>query len=286
MCVLNLYLSPSNSNPTVPLLDSCSTFNNIYSDQITNNDQTRIPAITYTDNFLELKSKYSQNGINSEFLSIKFDNSPSNQLQFYAASYELSGKFLGLEPVDLSKFNLCYLESPFTSSIKNLSPFTTTNLYQSCSIQIDDLLKSFDNKVQIFYDLYVRYGNGTNLYPVPVKVSTNTVTYQKSDEFSIQRRFFLLDSISSKTNIDTPSVYIRYVKSIKLRIELINERSNGEIFPPIVFIEYAYALRTNANHSIDISFEVEYKMDINTQYLVMFIWPLLHLFVHKNMDME
>ena len=269
--MLNLYLSPSNSNPTVALLDSCSTFNSLYAEQITNNDQKRMPAIAYTTDFAGLKTSYLQTGINSEYLAIKFDNSPSSQLQFYAASYELSGKFLRLEPIDLSKLNLCYLESPFTSSLKNLSPFTTTNLIQSCSIKIDDLFKSFDNKVQLFYDLYVRYGNGTNLYPVPVKVSTSNDMFQNSDTFSIQRRFFLVDTISTKTNIDLPSVYIRYVKSIKLRIDLINEKSNGEIYPPIIFIEYAYALRTNANQTTDISFEVEYKMDINTQYLVMFI---------------
>jgi meckelin len=271
MCVLNLYLSPTNNNPTLPLLDSCLTFNLLYNDQITNNDQTRMPWLVYTNNFDELKSSYLQTGINTEYLAIKFGNSLSSQLQFYAASYELSGKFLSLEPIDISKLNLCYLESPFTSSIKNLSPFTTTNLYQSCSIRVSDLLKSFDNKVQIFYDLYVRYGNGTNLYPVPVKLSTNNDNYQKNDEFSIQRRFFLADVVSTKNNIDQPSVYIRYAKSIKLRIDLINEKSNGEIYPPILFIEYAYALRTNENQSITFKFEAEYKMDINTQYLVLFI---------------
>ena len=197
-------------------------------------------------------------------MAIKFNNG-DNQLQFYASSYDLSGRFIDLEPFELSKIDLCYIQAPFTSSQKNLLPFTTTNIYHTCSLKISDLLRYSDSKSTIFYDLYVRYGNGFNMYPVPVKV------YQSSDDYPIQRRLFLTDTVSSKSKSDQPSLYVRYAKAIKLSIELMPSKSDGEIYPPVFFVDYGYALRSDVNKTVDISFEIEYKMDVKLQYLVLFI---------------
>ena len=272
MCVLNMYTNPPNvQNQLVISIDACAAYDEIYLKQ-NQSDQIRVPTIKYSNTYEKYKQEYLNEGINSEYISIKFDNNcQANQLQLYAAEYELNGKFINLGKLDLSRLQLCNLIPTSNSKIANVLPFSTTNLEQVCSVKIESLFDFFDSKSTIFFDLFLKYDDGPNLYPIPFAIVKDGSQDIDDSSIDINRRFFLADIVSSKKEYNSTSSFIRYAKSITLRFDLMKDKTDGEIYPPIFLIEYAYAKREDSNKTVDISFKIEYKMNVDAQLLYMFV---------------
>lgn len=89
------------------------------------------------------------------------------------------------------------------------------------------------------------------------------------------RRFFLLDTLSTRADLNSQSSHIRYAKSIKITVDLISGKSDGEIYPPVISIEYATARRdqlaNNPNLKVPVSFRIDYRMDTESYLLVVYI---------------
>lgn len=265
MCVLNLYNSFSFSQGQVSV-DVCTAYDEL--DTNANRTLFNLPWIKYTETLGEYKKNYLQNGI---FLKLKFSGKcNSNNLRFISAEYNLAGRLVRYDKFDISKLQLCNLKSNY-AKVSSVSPFTTTNLVQKCSLNLEDLFELADNQDLLFYDLYLEYSNGSML-PIPVKILNFEDNRATNEDFhKLQRRFFLVETISSKLKADSPSVYIRFAKSIKIQFDLVKGKSNGEIYPPLILIEYDFAKRENASKEVQISFSIEYKMQVDSFMLVVFV---------------
>lgn len=100
------------------------------------------------------------------------------------------------------------------------------------------------------------------MIPVPVRISTDNNNYDES----LYKRFFLFDALSSKKMPDSKPVYIRYASSITIYYELVSQASDGEIYPPVLFINYKH-IKTENNQSgvIELNFISEYRMNYKIQ---------------------
>lgn len=230
-------------------------------------------ACTYFD---KIKITDSQTTSNSENVIIQYnDNCQVNgKLNYLAAEYSLRGNLIDFKEFDMSKLQICSLVSPYLNSLDNDYLFSTKSFYQTCSISIKKLLETF-NKETVFYQLYLRY----NISKIqPVSVSINNKDYQ---------RFFLVDTISSKSNAnDVKPKYIRYAKSITLSYNLVENSIDGMIYPPKLLINYDFTNTDNINKTIEIEFKIQYEMDLKIQlrnfYIAIgifgglgFIWSIL-----------
>ncbi|CAF0714891.1 unnamed protein product [Brachionus calyciflorus] len=226
-----------------------------------------LPWLKYQEDLSSYYNLYSQNGIDSEFLKIKFKNKCQNtDLELISAEYDLWGTFKNFESFDIQKLNLCYLNSNSFDQDIISSPFTTSKILSKCSVDVQRLFELSDSKNTIFYDLYLKFGNGTKLLPIPVKIYETG----KNKDDNLFRRFFLLETTSSKNSADTKSTHIRFAKSVKITIELIPGKSNGEIYPPLIEIEYDTARREDKK-IVYLNFEIEYKINVSNFRKVFFI---------------
>lgn len=291
MCVLNMYSQVTSSLATI---NPCTAYENLYDRE--DPAVTSLPWIRYSESYGEYKLNYSMNGINSEYLKLKYSGScNANNLGFVSAEYNLSGRLIRFGRFDIAQLQLCNILSNY-ARVSNVSPFSTTNLVQTCLINKQDLFDLSDSQSMKFYDLYLAYGNGSNLFPVPVKVlnyrTLNGEPNRGSNEngHAHQRRFFLFETESSQTSQDSnsKSKFIRFAKSITIQFELVKGKSNGEIYPPVITIDYDFAKRDEATKSVEITFNIEYKMEINTSLTLMnisvgvlaslaFIWSCIRI---------
>jgi meckelin len=281
MCVLNLYISLSNGAQ----LDPCRAFNRLPKSDNSNSQDLvwgdNMPWLTYSQTLSVYQTTYAGSGINSqnEFLKISFENKcQSSSLKFYSATYALNGRLLSFLPVDLSEFQLCnYLSSDYKLK-SQISPFSATNFNQKCSISVERLLEfGSDPK---FYDLYIRYSsNGSNVIPIPVKslnfIDLDGTEINRNQELTrnhkLQRRFFLVDAISGKTSKDANPLYIRYAKAITIRIDVFNDQNFGQIFPPIIIIDYDYVSVDRLDKLVEVEFSILYEMRLDTQVLAVWV---------------
>ncbi|CAF0714886.1 unnamed protein product [Brachionus calyciflorus] len=235
-----------------------------------------IPWITYPQSYATYISNYENYGLgNNKFLKLNFDNKcKSAQFGFYANEYKLDGTFVQNSPVEISKFQLCnYLSDSFYLASK-ISPFSATNYIQTCNLSVSTLLE-FGKDPKI-YELYLKFENGSSLLPIPVKIlnykiGNNEVNRGSERDQVLHRRFFMVESLSSKqTNLGQPK-YIRYAKSFKINFQLIKNQYEGKIYPPVVEIDYDFVSTDNLDKTLGITFEIFYSSNFETQDLAMWI---------------
>ncbi len=275
LCVLNLYKKDDLSET-----DLCNSFELLNSNF---NAKKTLPWITYSESYQDYTKKYATNGIlnnleGDKYLKIKLD---SNELAFYAAEYSLFGKLIDFREIDFNSLNLC--------NTINTSPFLISNIDIKCSIKIDRLFEMSNKAEQLFFDIYLKYGNGSNLFPIPVKVNDEKNSINSEQ---IHRRFFILESKSGRKLNSAKQLadenYVRYAKSVTFSFELLEGGSYGEIYPPIVSIVYDYAKQTDAAKSVEVNFKVEYKMNMSAYrtpvYIIIgvfsgfaFIWSTIRI---------
>lgn len=207
------------------------------------------PWLVYPIDLNQYKNEYSLNGLNSQFLTLKLSSKCSNsELELISVEHNLWGGFKRSGPFDIKRLQLCNQGLKQKDSF----PFTMTNLISKCSVNIQQLFELSDSAETIFYDLYLKFGNGSQMLPLPVNI--NEVNKPSK---SIYRRFFLFETTSSIQNKNSSSVYIRFAKSVKI---IINRLQKSQIYPPIIEIEYDVAKRSEQK-MVDLSFEIKYLMD-------------------------
>ncbi len=252
LCVLNLYKKKNSSES-----DLCDSFENI---NLNFNSNKTLPWITFNKNYQKYAKEYAADGIlnnldQDKYLKIKLD---SKELAFYAAEFSLNGELIDFKEIDFNKLNLCNSVSA--------SPFSISSIDIKCSIKTDSLFEMSGKTGLTFVDLYLKYGNGSNLFALPVKINDERSTINSEQ---IQRRFFLLESVSSKRfnplgrkqAID--EVYVRYAKSVTISFELLKDKTDGEIYPPTISIIYDYAKQSDVSKLVEVNFKVEYKMNLS-----------------------
>lgn len=166
-----------------------------------------------------------------------------------------------------------YISSSFTLP-SQINPFSATNFYQSCSIQVQTLLELGASPT--FYDMYLKYDSTSTLLPLPAQISVSggTQTTQNLD-----RRFFLVDAVSAlqSTTANAQPKYIRYAKTVKILVELSSGNSeasgqvNGQIYPPVFFVTYDYVSTSNLQSTVTVNFEVVYSMSLTSEQVVVSI---------------
>ena len=272
LCVLNLYSIVGN-------VDACTAFNSVPVSQSGINVAGQVwgynmPWLFYAETYGIYQASY-QSFINSNKpLSLSFAPNKCQPigLAFYAAVYALNGTLLSFGEFNITDIQLCNLLSP---NFAQASPFSGTYFSQSCSISVRALL-NFQSE-PVFYDFYLQYGNSTTLFPVPVETknyidSSNSQPNLNSANTNrkLQRRIFLVDSISAISERGSLPKYIRYAQSITIKFSLVEGRTDGTIYPPLISINYAYISTSDLSQVASIYFQITYIMSLESQ--IQAIW--------------
>jgi hypothetical protein len=285
LCVLNLYTYISSTN-----IDACRAFSSIPKTAISLSNNliseenilygVNMPWLYYSQNLGAYKSVYDSSGTNdpnNKYINLKFTNKcEPSYFSFYASEYRLNGSLIRYDAIDISRFQLCNFLTTSYFKASQVSPFSATNYIQSCTISTDSLMKIGSEPV--FYDLYLKYSESSNVFPIPVvftnykdssgnEVNKGSIT----DSYKINRRFFLAESVSSKTSVDATPKYVRYAKSIIILFELAPNQATGRIYPPVFIIEYDYVSTDDLTKTVSVSFEIQYKMILDSQILGIWI---------------
>ena len=274
MCVLNIYTIFSRSQSQI---DVCTAFFSLRG----NNQESifwgeNIPWIVYPQSFATYQTNYQNNGLgNNRFLKVKFDDKckPST-FEFYANQYNLDGSFHSGSFIETSKFQLCNYLSTTYSLVSQVSPFSATNYNQSCSLSVATLLEF--GKDPKFFDLFLKFDNSSDLLPIPVKILNYLengllVNLDIERNRRLHRRFFMVDSISSIRPSEQIPKFIRYVKSFVIEIKLKEDQTNGEIYPPLIIIDYDFVSSENLDRKVEISFQIRYISSFQAPELAMWI---------------
>ncbi|GMS84056.1 hypothetical protein PENTCL1PPCAC_6231 [Pristionchus entomophagus] len=191
----------------------------------------------------------------------KFTKDHHGELDIIAARYTLDGSFLGLKEISDGSIQLCV-----ESLVATHKTFTFgTRIRQVCKLDVAELIRLEE---PLFFDLYLRFTNTQGqqqMYPLPV-VNENirkTGGYPNREERSAQwiltRRFFLVDAWSLKDVESGNWTALRYARRMEINVEMVNTR-DGKIYPPYVRIVYD-ELRTNdvvPAKEVDSSFSIRY----------------------------
>ena len=267
MCALNMYNFVSEGQFATDF-DVCEAYYRLFGQELTANGLPQVELANYGS----YKSNYELFGIDSFKFKIQMGRSAS--YQFYAAVYDLSGHLKSFGQFNVAKLQLCNL-----LNAANSHPFSSVSFTQRCRVSVQSLLDYFASRREdtLFYDLYLSMENRTSLAPIFAKILNykrqNVLTNLQSNENAhiLSRRFFLVDTISTQMKSGEAPLYVRYAKSITLKISLVDDESTGQIYPPIFVIDYGYASTVNRQAQVDIEFRVEYNMNIGIYVTVMWI---------------
>lgn len=230
MCVLNLYQSDPGK------FSVCKA--HFEADQ---------PILKYSESYNNYLSRYIESGIQNNFIKMQ----PLNARTLYVAEYDLNGKLQSFTESNLAKFQQC-----------NILQLNEAEAQKTCTISVGTLLKYFGTKNAVFYELYIKVGDdNTKLSPIPIRIANN----ERQGGQVLYKRFFLIDAISSKKDLNSVPAFIRYAKTISIQYELIPSESNGVIYPPVMVIEYGTVETGNEFLTVDMGFDVEYRMNYKKQ---------------------
>jgi len=185
----------------------------------------------------------------------------------------LNGSLVSFDQIDISKLQLCNL---LTNNFQQVSPFSATDFSQTCSISVNSLLNFGSNP--LFYDFYIMYGNSSTLFPIPVE-TLNYIDPASNQQVNLifdttnhrlQRRLFLVDSVSAKQTATSTPKYVRYASSINIQFTLIDGQTKGNIYPPRISINYAYISTSDLTQSVTVNFQITYSMSLDSQ--IQAIW--------------
>ena len=174
-------------------------------------------------------------------------------------------------------------------------PFSASYFTQSCSISVGSLLKYGSEPV--FYDFYLKYSNATNLFPLPIKSlnyldsagsQVNLITDEGNHR--LQRRLFLVDTLTGKTSKDSLTKYIRYAKSINIQFNLVDGQTQGIIYPPVIVVNYDYISTNDLTQKAKLTFEITYLMTLEQHFqaiwisigvisFVAFVWSIFRTWI-------
>ncbi|XP_061531244.1 meckelin-like [Phycodurus eques] len=188
----------------------------------------------------------------------------NTDVKLLAAVFNVGGEFLRWEDIGGSNLQICP-ETP----VKRSSAFSFGTAYQeSCELSVADLLLAHPEP--LFYDVFLDLGGeeSRQLLPLPTLVLNQQyngkfVNQESLTNWYLSRRMFLVDALSGRERSASvlPKV-IRVAHAVKIKFQLVPRTRQGQVFPPLLTVEYRDILITDAQ-TVSMSFAVEYEMDQN-----------------------
>ena len=254
LCVLYMYNEDNYQNTRISDTDACKEFLLISQDSSVRNFVSRLADWPAFMPWLYYKADTAIEALDKSDITTVYNKGQS--FRFALAVHTANGTFLGIRN-DTLNLQLC-ADKP---SKMNAAYSFSTSYSISCSISVSNLL----NSKTLFYDLYF-FTSETELYAVPLLVenykSGSTYVNQGNDrsKWKLTRRFFLVDNLSGRTQLDRAPSLLRYAEKIELKFRLRN--TNGQIYPPYMKIKYGSVEASKS--SVKVSFDVTYEMDTAT----------------------
>lgn len=126
----------------------------------------------------------------------------------------------------------------------------------------------------VFFDVYLKYDNSSNLLPLPAQISVAPGGTQANR--NLQRRFFLVDAVSAaqqqqsgrQQQQQTASKYIRYAKSITIQVDLSGGQVNGQIYPPVFYVTYDFVSTSNMQSRVEVQFQISYTSQLSQEMVI------------------
>ncbi|XP_061811036.1 meckelin isoform X1 [Nerophis lumbriciformis] len=265
MCVMNMHSFSGIST------DACGLFNTVFrsraafsSTQDISYWRQNLPWLYYGDE-PGLASRVLQTDPVPVSFSFRGRNK-NTDIKLLAAVYNVKGVFLRWENIGGSNLLIC----PETA-IKRLSAFSFGTSYQeSCDVSVADLVHTLPEP--LFYDVFMDLGgeDSRKLLPLPTLVYNQQyngrfINQESMKSWYLSRRMFLVDALSGreKSMNSLPKV-IRVANSVKIRFQLVPNTQEGQVFPPLLTVEYRDVPITDIDtQTVSMSFALEYEMDQN-----------------------
>ncbi|KAM9848023.1 meckelin-like [Aulostomus maculatus] len=260
MCVMNMHSVSRVSN------DACGLFNTIFrakaalrSNQGISYWKGALPWLYY-GNEPGLATQVLQTPVPAEFSFAGGKN--DNDIKLIAAVYNVRGQFLRWENVAGGNLQLCP-DSP----IKKKAAFSFGTVYtESCDLSVEELVHTHPEP--LFYDVFLelRIREKRKLLPVPTKVDNQQYKWQFINQDNMKnwyltRRMFVVDALSGREKNQHLKV-IRVANSIKIRFQLAHQTREGQIYTPLMTVEYKDVPITDIKtQTVSAKFAVEYEMD-------------------------
>lgn len=117
------------------------------------------------------------------------------------------------------------------------------------------------------------------MLPIPIQVTnyrstlSQATTQNNFNDDNLQRRFFLVDAVSSIQTLGGSPKYVRYAKEISFYFNLMDNQDSGQIYPPVVQITYDYISASDTSVEVEVKFKIEYLMNLTIQTIV--IWSVV-----------
>ncbi|KAM9805983.1 meckelin isoform 3-T3 [Syngnathus typhle] len=265
MCVMNMH---SFSGVSV---DACGIFNTVFRSQAAFSStqdisywRHNLPWLYYGD-----EPGLASRVLQSDPVPVSFvfrGKDKNTDIKLLAAVYNVRGEFFRWETIGGANLQICP-ETP----IKRTSAFSFGTAYQeNCDLSIADLLRAHPEP--LFYDVFLDLGGeeSRELLPLPTLVLNQQyngkfINQESMTNWYLSRRIFLVDALSGreKSAKDFPKV-IRVANAVKIRFNLVPGTQQGQVFPPLMTVEYKDVLVADINtQTVSMSFSVEYEMDQN-----------------------
>ena len=235
--------------------------------------------------------------LNSGLINLNFPNKCEPKgISFYSAEYALNGVLKRFGVLDTDRLQLCNILKSSLFSNSKINPFTASDYYQNCEISVKELLRFGADP--IFFDIYLKYSEKSDLLPIAVKTLNyvdpvfNTEVNRKGAEAAqkLQRRLFLVEAVSAKTSANGVPKYVRYAKRIQIKFDLVPDQTDGNIFPPVITIDYGFIETSDLNAVVSVNFDVIYSMKIEGQIqgiwstvgalsAIGFVWAFIRIWI-------
>ncbi|XP_077383861.1 meckelin-like [Festucalex cinctus] len=269
MCVMNMHSFSGVS------ADACGLFNAVFRSQAAFSPtqdisywRHNLPWLYYGD-----EPGLASRVLQTDPVPVSFNFRGRNKnidVKLLAAVYNVRGEFLRWENIGGANLQICP-ETP----IKRASAFSFGTAYQeSCDLSVADLLR--DHPEPLFYDVFLDLGGeeSRKLLPLPTLVLNQQfngkfINQESLTTWYLSRRMFLVDVLSGREKSASvlPKV-IRVANSVKIRFQLVPGTQQGQVFPPLMTVEYKDVLVADVNtQTVSMSFAVEYEMDQNEAHL-------------------
>ncbi|XP_054637503.1 meckelin-like isoform X1 [Dunckerocampus dactyliophorus] len=265
MCVMNMHSFSGMST------DACGLFNAIFRSQAASSStqdisywRLNLPWLYYGD-----EPGLASRVLQTEPVPVSFIFRGRNKnidIKLLAAVYNVRGEFLRWENIGGSNLQIC----PETA-IKRSSAFSFGTAYQeSCELSIADLVRTHPEP--LFYDVFMDLGgeDGRKLLPLPTLVYNQQyngrfINQESMKNWYLSRRMLLVDTLSSREkSVSSLPKVVRVASSVKIRFQLVPGTQEGQVFPPLLTVEYRDVPITDINtQTVSMSFAMEYEMDHN-----------------------
>ncbi|XP_061920166.1 meckelin isoform X3 [Entelurus aequoreus] len=263
MCVMNMHSFSGIST------DACGLFNTVFRSRAAFSPtqdisywRQNLPWLYYGDE-PGLASRVLQTDPVPVSFSFRGRNK-NTDIKLLAAVYNVRGVFLRWENIGGSNLLIC----PETA-IKRLSAFSFGTSYQeSCDVSVADLVHTLPEP--LLYDVFMDLGgeDSRKLLPLPTLVYNQQyngrfINQESMKSWYLSRRMFLVDALSGREkNTNSLPKVIRVANSVKIRFQLVPNTQEGQVFPPLLTVEYRDVPITDIDtQTVSMSFALEYEMD-------------------------